>query len=54
MLDRFSAISLGHGFGCGVDGGRVYCWGANDLGQCNGRPDDPVDALAPVAVPLEE
>ncbi|MCB9594159.1 MAG: hypothetical protein H6719_15615 [Sandaracinaceae bacterium] len=53
MLDRFTSISLGHGFGCGMEGGHVFCWGDNRVGQINGRPGEPDDALTPLEVTLE-
>lgn len=53
MLDRFSDLSLGHGFGCGTEDGHVYCWGDNGVGQVTGRENDPETALTPIEVALE-
>jgi alpha-tubulin suppressor-like RCC1 family protein len=45
----FTRVSSGQGFTCGIAGGQVYCWGANDLGQC-GTAGSKI--LGPTLVPI--
>jgi alpha-tubulin suppressor-like RCC1 family protein len=53
MDNPWTAVSAGTAFTCGIAGGEVYCWGANDAGQTGNVPTmDPV--AAPTAIDVAE
>jgi len=46
---RMSRVAVGQGHACAIDeGGRLYCWGRNNLGQLGAQP-----ALEQVRVPVQ-
>ena len=52
QLDRFSEIVFGSSFGCGLDGGEVYCWGQNAVGQIGQGTSSGVVSMPTRVMPL--
>jgi len=48
---KFSSISAGSFFNCGVADGRIYCWGHNESGQLGNLQSVGTDSTVPVEVP---
>jgi hypothetical protein len=59
MDTPWTRVSASTGYTCGIAGGQVYCWGANDFGQTGNTPSqdivvDPTPIDAPNGVLFDE